>query len=792
MNSNLKVHNLTVKSFRGVNREVSIQLGSITILKGENGTGKSSFINAIEYLFSDDLAFLKNKTIDTNKSTVHKDSTFSDVKIELNFKKKKYIKLEDGYKDYSDVFDDIMENPYVHNASFILNRKKLLQFIEGTQGNRYKAIIELCGLNKIDKIESGLSSSQSTLFKELTKLTNNYKEKLTELSQMLGCSDNLNHDECLSEINARLKNNDLKTITKGTDLVDYIDNLDLSKYSIISDKIDDFKEIYNSLCLKFLNNHLNNLLIEYDSLASDNLKSSQELFKILVSSKNYFELVSTDKCPVCENDIDSQSILGDIESKIVDINSNNVNLDNWQSKINNMINSIGDEVNSLTNLNKLITDLNELTGENFPDFEFSVLSNFKNDLNEFKEFNRSPADFKKYDFNPLYNEISSINKSLIDYEFNHNIGDLRNIYNVLYILRELGNLEIEKISLNRKYEVALKTFNIFKKTKEEFINSLISDIRHDIKLYYGYIHGDDLISSPDIRLTGSKLIDVYLNSFGDVVDSRSYASEGHLDTLGISIFLAFNKKFNPLPLIVFDDVLTTIDLPHKERIGSLIVDKFTDYQFIITTHSNLWMEQLKKLCLNSSRNHIIHEFIDWSLEEGPITSKPLNVEDKITLYLSNDYYDLNAAANTARRYLEYILTQICTVNNFKVPINDKYDVHTLFNEARKQTLRIVRGTSLEAYYNHIWAEINKTKHIANTLSHHNSGEELPKKDVVKFCEDVINLNKAFTCYCGKSYLKLDHQSNKLLCMNPKCRDAIDMNSFKETDFGIDDGWEAQS
>lgn len=67
MNKNLTVNKLTVKSFRGINHEISLDLHNITILKGENGTGKSSFVNAIEYLFSDDLSFLKNKTINSKK-----------------------------------------------------------------------------------------------------------------------------------------------------------------------------------------------------------------------------------------------------------------------------------------------------------------------------------------------------------------------------------------------------------------------------------------------------------------------------------------------------------------------------------------------------------------------------------------------------------------------------------------------------------------------------------------------------------------------------------------------------
>ena len=48
---------------------------------------------------------------------------------------------------------------------------------------------------------------------------------------------------------------------------------------------------------------------------------------------------------------------------------------------------------------------------------------------------------------------------------------------------------------------------------------------------------------------------------------------------------------------------------------------------------------------------------------------------------------------------------------------------------------------------------------------------------------MINLNHAYKCDCGKTILKLDTKSNKLICSNENCRDAIDMNSFKDVDFG---------
>lgn len=783
MNPELKVHTLNVKSFRGINHEISLQLGDITIIKGENGTGKSSFVNAIEYLFSNDLAFLKNKTINTNRSAFNYLADKDDAKIELRFKRKKYVKFEHSHRENSSVFDEILKNKYIKSASFILNRKKLLQFIDGTQGDRYKAVMDLCGIDKIDKIQSAISASKSTIKKELENITGMHDDKLTGLSMLLADKDDLSFDECVEKVNELLESNQKNTISDNTDFDEFIDNLDLSELSVISAKIGDFHELYSRTNINQLDLKLGNVLKDYESIASSNLKTSQSLLKTLKTSYDYIELTNSDKCPVCENTIDPTEILQIITGKISTIDENNSGFNNWKKQLQSLINEVGLEIENAKSLNALIDDINRLANDFLPNFTYDNLIEFKNDLSEFIEFNKVLSDFNQYNFQPLHNEITAISKSLTDYEKTQNLDDLTDMYNAIFTIKDLKELEKRIKTLSDQYIKVSKTFDVFISTKEQFIRDMISEIRYDIKTYYEYIHGDDLIAAPDIKLTGPKLIDVYLNSFGELVDSRSYASEGHLDTLGICIFLAFNKKFNEIPFIVFDDVLTTVDLPHKQRIAKLIVEELTDYQFLITTHSPLWADQLKVFCNEAKRNHIVHEFIDWSLDEGPIIAKPLNAEDKIFKYLSNDHQDLPAAGNAARRYLEYTLKEICIMNKVKVPISDRYDVNTLFNDAKRHTLRVVRGTSVEPYYVHVWGEINKTRNIANKLSHYNP-DDLPKNDVVKFCEDVINLNHAFKCKCGKSFLKLDPVSHKMICSNEHCREAVDMNAFENLDFGL--------
>ena len=712
----MKAENLTVKAFRGINEEISLDLSDFTIIYGENGTGKSSFVNSLEYLFVQKLPFLNRSTI-KKSAFVNQNSKKRDVSIELNLEAGEFIRLKGTKKSHSPVFDDILENPYVKNASFVINRERLLNFIEGTSGNRYKAIMDLLGVKKLDKVQEIISPAIRALKQELDLKVSSYERDLNTLEELVNTKNAASHsilqmkesnDLYLKEIekskvqnaediekltklmnksdeeyqrfvdniNEDLKLKNLELIDTQTDLEAYKRKLISSNIFNLDNKIEEFNNEYDKLNIG-LENDLNDVLKEYENVASDNLKSSRYLIKTLQTSMEYIKFTNSDTCPVCNNNIDSISIIDEMNEKITNINSSNDAYRRWLKNLKILMNIIEKEIKQYERLNFIIDEINELVDNNIEYVDFSILNDLKDYLMEFSEFKKQPTDFNIFNFSILYDSVATIKNKVESTNLSQEKEDIEKIIEKLTELnifkqsdiditsldkqikqreaeiqhktREIAQRQVESERLEQqilKYEeeinkledeidnfdekiqqieeqvdIAEKTFEVFTETKEEYIDNMLSEIRDDIKYFYDSIHDDDEIMSPDMVVSGAKKIDVQLDSFGENVDSRSFASEGHLDTLGLCIFLAFNKQFNNLSLMVLDDVLSTVDNTHKERIARLLVDEFEDFQFIITAHNKDWVDELEKLCVEAGRENVVYEIEDWSLDEGPIINQ---------------------------------------------------------------------------------------------------------------------------------------------------------------------------
>ncbi len=86
----------------------------------------------------------------------------------------------------------------------------------------------------------------------------------------------------------------------------------------------------------------------------------------------------------------------------------------------------------------------------------------------------------------------------------------------------------------------------------------------------------------------------------DFADNRQgvapggYLSDSQIHSVALALRLAAIKKFNgAAPVIALDDVVTSYDADHRRAIGALLAKMFTDCQIILVTHDERFFNHLK-------------------------------------------------------------------------------------------------------------------------------------------------------------------------------------------------------
>jgi len=127
--------------------------------------------------------------------------------------------------------------------------------------------------------------------------------------------------------------------------------------------------------------------------------------------------------------------------------------------------------------------------------------------------------------------------------------------------------------------------------------AVIKDISGDIGVMWETLHPGEPIE--DVRLylpEDDKAIDIALKFHGKDQDSpRLTLSEGYRNSLGLCIFLAMamREASNDRPLFL-DDVVVSLDRNHRGMIVELLEDRFAKRQVIILTHDRDWYAELRQ------------------------------------------------------------------------------------------------------------------------------------------------------------------------------------------------------
>lgn len=338
------------------------------------------------------------------------------------------------------------------------------------------------------------------------------------------------------------------------------------------------------------------------------------------------------------------------------------------------------------------------------------------------------------------------------------------------VLRKKG--ELAKISEELTRLSAVAGSDIRKK-----VQALLDTLQRPMNEIYRRIQG---ASAQNIRLELPAEDDTNqqrLNLLIDFAENRpgvqpsGYLSDSQIHSVALALRLAAIKQFNTkAPIVALDDIVTSYDADHRRTIAALIFEEFKTFQVIITTHDERFFRYLKDQ-LGEANWHFT-QITSLEPHLGPRFADHKVSDDMIEELWANG----KSAANEMRQAEEEWLLGICREVGVSVRIRSldraySYERSELasalgsFLKKEKLTPISVPGVNNKFLDSLIKGEIeNFGSHFQDAQYGNGSiGDERARWEEFKY------FRSQFVCpRCGKQKFKRPLGMAKPVCANETC------------------------
>lgn len=714
----MKIKSITLNHFRGATRPLTIPFDvrkKFTLIYGENGTGKSSIVDALEFLFDQkrNPAFL----------SVNSTSTTPEVKI-----------ADEAGHEY-------IPGSIIPEKVAILRRSFMSELCNKKPADFYEFFQEFLDLSQFQTSEQNLQKLTKTLNKKCKDLLLEKSNLILEIEDIYRQHISAESAHPIDDAKEYAKR-EMKTYFSRQREV----NLLLSRHSQLQQLLAQRLDILSKLQVK--SSELNQIGKSLDVRMLSLLKLLDEATQIIQAD----ESIPT-KCPVCEQVIQKDEVLASLTkrkkeiSEIKSLNTKKEQLGEDVKMLNIQQTSFEQQIKQLISQPLKITELAQYALDIKPESSFDVIAKALKDwepnvtiLNQKKDNLESEIDI----FSQIKSKVS-----------------------------KLSELEENLNSTNLCYQKARNLVDILKNTRHTHVQNLLNSLTGTICGFYEQMHSGEGISTIRLFLkeNQNKSLEVLADFYGKTnVKPKDYYSEAHLDSLGLAIFLAVSKAQNK-KILVLDDILTSLDLSHLQRIltqlKQLIQDS-TFSQIILTTHiERLWTE-----CkFRGSGAYDIIELKQWKIDTGILPNQKLyTLLDELSQALSSPQTDKNALAIKAGLQLDVVLNLLCEVYHVPLPYGKgRYTLGeylSAINGKLKNKLKVIIPEQSEDVLAELIEKCNSYAWIRNEYAHINLDSQVSEKEVRLFAVDVEKLSESLFCkQCGTYITKHNKQKGIRSCPN---------------------------
>ncbi|MDP2035139.1 MAG: AAA family ATPase [Polaromonas sp.] len=755
-----KIERLVIENYRGASSRLQLefdQTKSVALLFGENGTGKTTIADALDAIGNNSKGSLGEKS--STKARQHLPTIGkkpSDVRIEVCIAGKVWKTTLTN--------DTLSTVPQPNPKIRVLRRKHLQELIEAEPAKRYAALSHFIDVGKVEQSENALRDATSNVKVEFDSAVKRRTEAEAQLQSVWESEGKPSGDAMVWAKNVAAQDI-AKLDEEARANQKTLEGIRSAESALIN-----YKSALSSTTQ--IEGEVRAVETEVAALPGIDAQQAISLSGVLRQVSNHLQNgTHSDECPVCMQGIPIEQLKIALQTRLQDLRQfeeAKIKLDNAVHRVQVARNSVEPKCNELVAAAQGLISLIE-TGT------MKVLVDANVDTKNFgalKENSPEDANTKSAQAEQLIALLSPLTQSLEDAavactKLSGQVNSVRALSGQLSTsISDTEQLEQLQISLKGAYEIV-------RLTRIEFTQKILDTVANECNRLYSQVHPGELIALSKLELDQARRASLNqaatFEGHADVAP-QAYFSESHLDTLGFCFWLAIAKLESPNKdsVVVLDDVFTSVDAPHINRIAQLITDESQNFaHVIITTHQRLWRD-IYRYAQGPGKTAQLVELQRWTLAKGISDYKTKLAVTELSDTIKNMPFDRQAAASKAGVLLEAILDYLALHFRCRVPrspdnsytLGELLDgTATLFKSLEihrpkiDATGQVIVPTDYDkCSVSTIVASLRASSFVRNQAgAHYNiAGSAISDNDVSDFAALAVQLTEAVSCgTCGQ-------------------------------------------
>lgn len=616
----------------------------LTIVYGENGTGKSTICDAFEFLGKGKVGSLENRGLGkTNKYWHSIGKKPADVAVTLE--------TTDGSLCRATIVkSDVVALPAATRPRVeVLRRSQILALVEAKPGDRYTAISRFIDV-------TGVENSEATLRQLIRDLTQNRE---VAVARVLENQDAIRQfwesagrpgTDALAWAEAESKRD-----PNSSD----VEVVALTALQATYARLGDYPLRLKSAraTVKTANDAASAAQLKAQECVQTIAADAGEVMVVLESARSYLRKhPAPGICPLCESAEKVQGLDHRITERLASFSS--LQTAQTQAKATGA---------NLQRAEQQLATLQESAKKHAEDFE-KARAGFTWSADITMPATPAPQDIEAL-------ELWLTGSAHLPAEWKKAETVRQDKKQFIGTLRRALKTYIENVQAQKELDTLLPKLNRALEVVEEerrlFSDNILAKIAGEVGRIYEIVHPGEGLNKISLELDPDKRasLEIGASFCGEKgAPPQAYFSESHLDTLGLCVFLALAALDGPEhTVLVLDDILASVDEPHVERLIEMLYAEAIQFRHcVITTHYRPWKQKLRWGWLKNGQCQFI-ELSKWTNLDGMTLIRSIPDVERLRALLAESPPDPQLVCAKAGVILEAALDFLTQLYECSVP-----------------------------------------------------------------------------------------------------------------------------